>query len=224
MKIETPHAILFDWDNTLVDTFPIIIAALTRTFEAMGVEPWSEEDIRGGRQNIHHSLRDSFPLIFGDRWEEARAEYYKHFLATHLELIRPIDGAASVLSALRDSKLPLGVVSNKTGKYLREEIEHLGWNHYFSSVVGATDAAKDKPHAEPVLKALEHLGLKPSPSIWLVGDTATDLEAALNAGITPVLFGDMVIPEKFQQDTRMPQPLLRVENHTALFDLVRTFW
>ena len=36
-----PRALLFDWDNTLVDTWGAIHHALTVTFEAMGETPWT---------------------------------------------------------------------------------------------------------------------------------------------------------------------------------------
>ncbi|PPR65951.1 MAG: hypothetical protein CFH03_00782, partial [Alphaproteobacteria bacterium MarineAlpha3_Bin2] len=36
-----PRAILFDWDNTLVDSWPTIIDALNVTLEAYGKTPWT---------------------------------------------------------------------------------------------------------------------------------------------------------------------------------------
>ena len=34
-----PRAILFDWDNTLVDSWPTILDALNTTFEAFHMAP-----------------------------------------------------------------------------------------------------------------------------------------------------------------------------------------
>jgi len=36
-----PRALLFDWDNTLVDSWLVIHDALVVTFTAMGHEPWT---------------------------------------------------------------------------------------------------------------------------------------------------------------------------------------
>ncbi|MBL8642660.1 MAG: HAD family hydrolase, partial [Rhodospirillaceae bacterium] len=151
-----PKAILFDWDNTLVDTWPTIGKALNITLPKMGHEPWSEADIHA---RVAGSLRDTFPRIFGERWEEAREIYYQAFAAVHLDMLRVLPGAEDVLALAHGKGVYLGVVSNKTGKYLRAEAQHLGWTPYFRKLVGAQDAVRDKPMLEPVHLALENSGL-----------------------------------------------------------------
>ena len=67
-----PKALLFDWDNTLVESWDAIHHALVVTFEAMGHEPWSLDETKA---RVRRSLRDAFPALFGARWEEARKLY-----------------------------------------------------------------------------------------------------------------------------------------------------
>ena len=71
-SLQRPRAILFDWDNTLVDTWPCISRATNITLEAMGLKPWTPEQIR---TRVTGSLKDTFPSIYGDHWEEARDLY-----------------------------------------------------------------------------------------------------------------------------------------------------
>ncbi|HET7594109.1 MAG TPA: HAD hydrolase-like protein, partial [Stellaceae bacterium] len=151
-----PRALLFDWDNTLVDTWDTIHHALVVTFTAMGREPWTMAETK---LRVARSLRDSFPLLFGERWEEARKLYLDTFVAIHHERLKAIEGAATMLQALAADGFYLGVVSNKTGGILRREAEHLGWTPHFKRLVGAGDAALDKPHAAPVLLALDGSGI-----------------------------------------------------------------
>lgn len=217
MSLPKPRAILFDWDNTLADTWPIICASLHKTFLDMGHEPWSEDEVRGGRDKIHHSLRESFPVIFGeDKWEEARDSYYKHFLECHLEKIILLPQAEATLQRLGDAAMTQAIVSNKTGQYLRDEVAHLALGHHFDAVIGAGDAERDKPYADPALLALEQLGLEPSPDIWLIGDSTTDVECALASGLTPIIFGSSHLLEKYANDARFDKPPHFVENHQAL--------
>ena len=71
--LERPRAILFDWDNTLVDTWPTIIECYRATFTAFGSAPWTDQEVR---DRAHGSLRDHFPVLFGaeaDRAEEVLA-------------------------------------------------------------------------------------------------------------------------------------------------------
>lgn len=122
-KPSRPKAILFDWDNTLVDTWPCIGRATNITLEAMGHKPWSPEEVR---VRVAGSLRDAFPKIYGERWEEARDIYYKAFAAVHLDMLTALPGAEEMLREAARAGIFLGVVSNKTGKYLRAEADHLG--------------------------------------------------------------------------------------------------
>ncbi len=214
--MKRPKAVLFDWDNTLANSWPIIFDALTKTFEDMGHEPWTFEEVKSGRDGIHHSLRESFPRIFGKDWEQAKERYYAHFLKGHLELIAPLDGAKEVLDALKAAGIITGIVSNKTGKYLREEVTHLEWDDYFHTVVGATDAKADKPSADPVLLALEHVGIEAGDEVWFVGDSATDVEAALNSKCHAHVFGDGVIDQLLMEDERHVLPVMRHDDHTRL--------
>jgi phosphoglycolate phosphatase len=118
-----PRALLFDWDNTLVDTWETIHHALVVTLTAMGHEPWTMAQTK---LRVARSLRDSFPQLFGARWEEARKLYLDTFLSVHLERLEPMAGATAMLQALGTDGFSLGVVSNKTGDVLRREADHLG--------------------------------------------------------------------------------------------------
>lgn len=183
-----PQALLFDWDNTLVDTWSTIHHALKVTFEALGERPWTLEETRA---NVRQSAREAFPALFGSRAEEATRLFYEAFERDHLDHLRERSGASALLAELAQRPdLTLGVVSNKTGRFLRTEAEQLGWAGHFHRLVGATDAARDKPARDPVDLALDESGCVAGPGVWFVGDTDIDLLCAVNAGCTPILIRD----------------------------------
>jgi phosphoglycolate phosphatase len=183
--MNAPSVLLYDWDNTLVDAWAGITAALNTVFVAFDRPPWTVEDARA---RVRVSLRESFPATFGDRWVAARDLFLAALTDQHLDHVRPMPGIESALRAGR--RWPQGVVSNKDGAFLRREVMHLGWGEYFSAVVGAGDAAADKPDAAPILLALRRLGRAADRSVWYMGDTALDMQAARAAGVTAVLVGD----------------------------------
>src|SRR5258708_6118918 len=80
------------------------------------------------RERVRLSLREAFPAIFGDRWEEARDIYLGRFRAIHLERLTPLPGREAMLRALAEREVFLGVISNKTGELLRREVAQLGWS------------------------------------------------------------------------------------------------
>ena len=179
-----PRVVLFDWDNTLVDSWGCIQAATNATLRAMGHETWTLEEMK---DRVALSLRDSFPRLFGDRWTEARDIFYAEFAAIHLDYLRPLPGVEAMLDSLAEMGLRLGVVSNKNGAFLREEIGHLGWGGRFDKAVGATDAPADKPDPAAVALALTPMACAPGPAVWLAGDAEVDMQGAIASGCVPVL-------------------------------------
>ncbi len=180
-----PRTLLYDWDNTLVDGWAAITAALNATFAAFAMPAWTTADTK---QRVRVALRESFPIMFGADWERARDIFYAAFAAQHLDHVAPMPGVADTLAA--GAPVPQGVVSNKAGKYLRAEVAHLGWTGHFRAVIGAGDASADKPDPAPILMALAQLDQPADRSVWYLGDTALDMRTARAAGVTAVLLGD----------------------------------
>jgi len=134
-------------------------------------------------------MRDSFPAMFGARWQEAAAHYQQSYRSLHLAQLTPLPHVTEMLEALAPTCF-VGLVSNKQGPTLRLEMEHLGWQRYFKAAIGAGDASRDKPHPEPVLLALKDSGITPAADVWFVGDTGVDLGVAEATGCTAILYGD----------------------------------
>jgi len=213
-----PRAILFDWDNTLVSSWEIIRDAMNVTLTRFGLEPWTMDDIT---TRVRKSMRDSFPELFGDRWEEARDVFYERFREIHVERLTLMPGAEDLIrTAAAYSDIRLGVVSNKMGDHLRAEIAHLGWDAHFHGIVGATDAVADKPSIKPVEMALAGSGITPGPDVWFVGDADIDMECAHNAGATGILIREAAPqPGEFGNFT----PHAHVEDCTGFLTLVNAY-
>ena len=126
--------------------------------------------------------------MFGDQWEHARDIFYETLTHQHLDHVSPCPACRRCWK--QAFAWPQGVVSNKAGAFLRREVTHLGWSRYFGAVIGAGDATADKPDPAPIHLALSQLGRTADPSVWYMGDTALDMQAARAAGVTAVLIGN----------------------------------
>jgi len=215
--LPAPRAILFDWDNTLVDTWPTIHQALNMTLRHMKHPEWSFEKVKS---EVKKSMRDAFPALFGDAWEDAASHYQTSYRALHLQSLQPLPGAKAMLAAIARDKIFVGIVSNKRGDTLRIELNHLGWADYFASTVGAGDAATDKPTTAPVLLALDGTNIAPGADVWFVGDTGVDLECAQIAGCTPILFGDHRVRDSSHEGFPFAA---HARDHSALAALIAPF-
>ena len=180
-----PTMILYDWDNTLADSWRAVLAGMNAALTAHDMEVWTLEQMK---QRARLSLRDSFPTLFGeDQWERARDLFYEGFEAAHIHDLAALKGAETLLKEVSERRIPQSVVSNKQGNFIRAEAAHLGWTPYFHALVGAGDAAKDKPNPEPVTLAMEGTGIVPGPAVWFVGDAYVDIAIARHTGLTPIL-------------------------------------
>ncbi len=212
--IPNPGAVIFDWDNTLVDTFPVIRDALNTTLVAFGHSPWTMDETR---RRVRRSARESFPELFGDDWESAMEVFYCRYYEIHTDELKIIAGARELIELLASRSIILSVVSNKRGDVLRTEVAHLGWTDYFSALVGANDAPRDKPARDPVDLALRGTNIQTGPDVWFIGDADIDLECAKNADCTAILVGAQIraagSPYAAQADIEFP-------NCMALFNFV----
>lgn len=188
IRTSLPRAVIFDWDNTLVDSWCAIAEAITYVRARYGEQVWTREEIM---TNCTRSARESFPDWFGDKWQAAWEDYYGYFDKVRQRMgITPANGATDLLVWLQENKIPALVVSNKSGHYLRLESAQLGWDKYFASLVGAHDAVRDKPAREHADRALELAGVLPGADVWFIGDSEADIACGRNSDCTPVLIGD----------------------------------
>ncbi len=183
--MRAPVAILWDWDNTLVDGWIGIAAALNVVLTEFGMPTWTVDE---ARERVRGSVRDVFPEMFGAEWRRARALLRSSMAEGHLRHLALMPEAGTLVEL--GETWPQAVVSNKEGEMLRREVAYLGWNARFRAVVGAGDAKADKPDPAPIWHALGMIGVKPGPEVWYVGDTGSDMPAARAAGCTAVLLGD----------------------------------
>jgi len=210
VSLPFPKAVIFDWDNTLVDGWSAIAAAINQTRVQFGLSAWSMDDIK-----IHctRAARESFPEWFGSRWKEAYNYYYSNVGLVRSQRIGPTNGAGELLQWLKLQKIPFFIVSNLRGDLLRIEVEKMKWLDLFAGIAGAQDAPRDKPAKDHADYALDLGGMKADKSVWFVGDSEVDIQCARNSGCTPVLIGEpemaqMLGVELFFPDCKALQTLL----------------
>ena len=189
----SPRAILFDWDNTLVNNWEPIFKAYKETLKKLGLKKQNRSEII---KNAKYSLRETFPRIFKDDWKKAKKIFYVSFKKIHLQNIKPMPKVEKILKIIKKKKIPCGVISNKDGNLLRKEINKLGWKKYFKILVGANDAKKDKPSKYPFLLALNKISLKPNKNIWYVGDNEIDVEFAKKNNCSSIFIENKMFKKK----------------------------
>lgn len=181
-----PKAVFFDWDGTLVDSIAFLTKVHNHALAALELPAITKEA-------FHHYFGVPRDVLFAEMYGAENAESAKKLFAdyyhrNHLHDLVVIDGVKEMLDLFARLSIPMGVVSNKRGDFLREEIKHLGWGEFFGDrIVGSGDASQDKPNSAPLRMAVDRLGDIASDQIWYVGDTHIDVQCAEDFGCLCVL-------------------------------------
>lgn len=172
------RAVLFDFDGTVMDTEPAIIASYTHLFRLWRTEAEFTPELQV--EVLGPSLAQEMARFFPDHDVEECLREYRGYQNGHLaELVRPMEGAEELLRWLRSEGYPTGIISTR----LHESLDHIlsmqGMKDLFDIVIGHDEVQREKPDPEGILHACKMLGC--SESVY-VGDSATDIEAGINAG------------------------------------------
>lgn len=111
----------------------------------------------------------------------------------------PMPGTAEMLAGLRARGIRTGVISNLcwSGEALSARLQRLLPEHRFEFVISSSDYGVRKPNPLIFRAALSKAGLSPE-DVWFCGDQIdADIFGAQSAGIFPVWYEDLTIPNGF---------------------------
>lgn len=255
--LPVPRIILFDWHATLADTLDAMYASvddMLPRLESLGltrrlIDPAlsrNEEDrklVSYVRKfyKLHPKIKaarkisrtDIFEVLFGKDDEAKRIahEAFNECYRDHYGRVEPFEpGVRAMLESLRSKGITTGVLSNRDREFLVHELDTIdgsGWGHLFDTVVAGDDTSRRKPAPDPILKALDNLGVEPDLHTWYVGDSTTDTTASKFAGVTSVFFNgaqwsDAWINRIFPGTPRYPhKPDTIVDDFDEFSELVR---
>lgn len=181
-------AVLFDLDDTILDSYQARVQALQTVFEEalLGLSASQFlEDLQGAPfeaalirlavdYNINRNLFDSYRRAYWNRPERN---------------LRLFPGVRLMLNTLQNHGYKLGIVTSKfrdtgfEGKRIGcwYELKELDITSFFPAVIGLEDVNQPKPDPEGILIALECLGSSQQETV-VVGDSSADMQAARSAG------------------------------------------
>lgn len=189
---------LFDLDGTLIDSIDLIFRAYRHTAERhLSISPpdsvW--------REGLGTPLRQQLSAVSQDPEliEAMVATYREYHHAHHQESVKAYPEVVGVVSALAGRGARLGVVTSKLRTGAERGLVATGLMEFFHTIVSAEEVSRHKPHPEPVLAALERLGVDAGDAVF-IGDSPHDIAAGRQAGVATagVLWGPFAREELIQ--------------------------
>jgi pyrophosphatase PpaX len=182
------QAVIFDFDGTLIDTFPAIHAGFNAAIAPLFGRDFSRDEVidRFGPPDegiLAIQLKDHSNQVLQDAIEV----YYAAYEKSH-DSMAPFEGIEALLQELRKLHLPLGVMTGKSRRAADITIAHFGWQDKFDVLVTGDEVPNFKPAPDGPLLAAKLLGIAPENCMY-VGDSPADLGAARSAHMMGVVAG-----------------------------------
>ncbi len=175
-------AVLFDFDYTLADSSEAIVECVNFALAGMGLPQAPPEEICRG---IGLGLAEIFRRLTGLDGDLA-GEFRRRFIERADEIMSEgthvYPWVPDTLRRLAERGLRLGIVSTKRRHRIAGVLERDGLAPLFATIVGADMVERLKPDPEPLLLALDHLGIGRDEALY-VGDSLTDARTAAAAGV-----------------------------------------
>ena len=183
------EAVIFDLDDTLLDSISARVISLQRVFTSAGITEQDAErflrDLQGTSLSAALAQLAKDLGIGGDLFLDYRRTYW----TKEQGILKLYPGIKQMLNKLHKYGLKLGVVTTKAVNVEFEgdvigagqELQELGIADLFSVLIGFEDVTLHKPHPEGINMALIRLKVAPGETL-MVGDSSGDIGAAQAAG------------------------------------------
>lgn len=195
------RALLFDMDGVLVDTEPLLLAAVVETLTACGAPAHGDKAdawFGASEREFYAGMAARHGLTFTDRMEEAvRARFLALVQAAPARAVYP--ESVPVLEAFcAESDLGLAVCSGAGRWKVNINLESLGEaGRVFDVVVSGDDVSRSKPAPDIFLEGARRLGVPPECCL-VVEDSVAGVRAASAAGMRAIAVTHTYPAEAFE--------------------------
>lgn len=177
------RAVLFDFDLTLIDASPAILACYKHTLTKMGCVPPDDEVIR---RTIGLTVEDSLEQMSGCHDKARIAKYREVYRVKADEVMVPgtslLPYTRGTICRLRAAGCRLGIVTSKNHARTLLSLDKFQLKDAFDVIVGFEDIDRPKPDPQGLNRAVDLLGLSKDEVLY-VGDSYVDARTAQAAGV-----------------------------------------
>lgn len=182
----TTKAVIFDIDDTLIDSVDMHARAWQEIFLRYGVKTdfrvVRDQIGKGGDKLMKVFLSEEQIARWGKQIEAERTELFKR---QYLPKVKPFPELRELFERLRKDKIAIALATSAKDEELLEYKKITGIRPYLDAKTSSDDVAHSKPDPDVFLAARRKLGTDPRNTI-AIGDTPYDAGSAGKAGMATI--------------------------------------
>lgn len=180
--------VIFDLDGTLINSVADLGQATNHALQLHGypTHDLSKYNYFVGN-GVAKLIERALPEQFRDAAtiEKVKSDFLDYYMRHKTDLTRPYDGIPELLHALQEKSVKIAVASNKFIAGTQALVKGFFPDIDFCAVLGQREGVPIKPDPYIANEALQLAGVDRGDCLY-VGDTATDMQTASNAGLESV--------------------------------------
>lgn len=169
---------IFDIDGTLTSTNDLIFASFNHVTQMFLDRYYTNEEII---QLFGPTEDYILEKLMGDKFEDAKTEYYKFYETMHEKMADSYPGIKDLVIKIKEAGLPLGIYTGKGRTSSIITLKKIGLFEAFDLLVSGDDVAEHKPSPEGIKQFAQKFNLETN-DILMIGDAPADIIAAKTAG------------------------------------------
>ncbi|WP_456480395.1 phosphoglycolate phosphatase [Nautilia sp.] len=207
--------LIFDLDGTLIDSVPDLTVAINKTFNELGIDTVSEEEVRnylgnGAKTLIERALKNKNDTDLLQKALKTFKNHYKNNVCVKTSLY---PGVKETLGKLPHKK---AIVTNKPYEFVGEILKTLGIEEHFEMYIGGESLPEKKPSPLPLLYVCKKMGFDPKNSV-MIGDSKNDIISAKKAQIKSVAVN---YGYNYGEDVAAFEPDIIIDDFTKLSEVL----
>ena len=183
-----PELVAFDVAGTTLNDDGVVIHAFKVAFEATQPELWptkGHEWTQYALDTMGQSKIHVFTELLGDaeKAHQANVAFEESYVQEIAEVgAVPIAGAEDVFKYLRSKGIAVALTTGFSRSTLDRLLIELGWKDLIDLSITPSEAGRGRPHPDMLNMAVEVLGITKPEHVIVLGDTASDMQAAVAFG------------------------------------------
>ncbi len=179
--------IIWDFDGTLYDTYPVIAESFRLALEEEGFQESYDDILKITRVSMvqaHDYYKEKYKLQ-----ADFFVRYKEHCHEMERRLCKPYEGMADLCRYIHETGRKNYLYTHRSDTALTYLQDH-GLYQYFSDFITSKSSFERKPSPAGLLYYIEKYHMKPEEAI-MIGDREIDILAGKNAGMKTCFFSEL---------------------------------